>query len=246
MAVRSGRTPSSPCSSTSAWRTTTSWPGAWSRTWSRTQPTRFCPKSTRVAPDGEEKTAVAGRVWVTRTGGPSGATRRARSASTTSTASGAVAAPGTQVGPLAVIEVVGQDPALAGHPRGVGAQADDLPIRGRHLELGEQGQPVAVMGMTAVPAQPAPIPAVAEQHLQVVAALTDQPGDVVGLVPQPVAVAGPSRGQDLVADATPVQGGLVQAVGGGVQPRPHDPTGQVEGSTGARAPAHPASPTRAG
>ena len=58
MAVRSGRTPSSPPSSTSACRTTTSWPGAWSRTRSRTQPTRFCPKSTRVAPDGEEKTAA--------------------------------------------------------------------------------------------------------------------------------------------------------------------------------------------
>lgn len=94
-AVRSGLVHSSSSSRTSECRTTTSAPAVVSRTRSRTQPTMFWPKSTSVRPDGDCQTFDAGSTSVTRTGGPSGATSRARSASCPdSTSTGPSASPG--------------------------------------------------------------------------------------------------------------------------------------------------------
>jgi hypothetical protein len=104
----------------------------------------------------------------------------------------------------------------------------DGTVGGGHLKLGQQRQPVPVEGTAAAESKPSTVPAVAQQHLQFVAALAGQVGDVVGLVPQPVGVAGPPRRQHLVAHATPVQPGLVQAVRRGIEPCIDDPTGHVE------------------
>jgi len=73
-AARSGRVPSSPCSSTSACRTVISVPAGASGSENRIRPTRFCPKSTSVAPDGDVEISRTGSVSVRRTGGPVGAT----------------------------------------------------------------------------------------------------------------------------------------------------------------------------
>ena len=134
-----------------------------------------------------------------------------------------------QVGALAVVEVVGEDAALAGGPGAVGGEHVHGAVGGGHLELGEQRQPVAVERAAAAPAEPAAEPPVAEQHLELVVALADQVGDVVGLVAQPVVVAGPARRQHVVADPAAVELGGVHAVRGGVQPRLDDPPGHVEG-----------------
>ena len=90
------------------------------------------------------------------------------------------------------------------------------------LQLHERPGAVAVDVPFPAEAQVAAEPAVGQLHTDRVGAVPQQGGDVVGLVPQPVVVAGPARRQHLIADHGPVQLGLIDAVGSGVQPGPDD------------------------
>ncbi|OLT08608.1 hypothetical protein BJF90_44935 [Pseudonocardia sp. CNS-004] len=67
-ARRSGRVAISPCSRTSAWRSTTSRPAS-PLTVMRSHPTRFCPKSRTVAPLGVVSTSRTGTSSVRRAAG---------------------------------------------------------------------------------------------------------------------------------------------------------------------------------
>ncbi len=78
----------------------------------------------------------------------------------------AVASRRPEVGALAVVEVVGEDAALARGPGLVGGEHVDRAVGGRHLQLREQRQPVPVHRPPVAPTQPAPEPPVAEQHLE--------------------------------------------------------------------------------
>ena len=84
-ASRSGRVPSSPSSRTSACRIRISEPSGPCAV-NRTQPTRFCPKSTRVRPDGEVQIRSGRRASCRTTGGPIAGTSRSGSNSIGTTA----------------------------------------------------------------------------------------------------------------------------------------------------------------
>ncbi len=172
-----------------------------------------------------------------RTGGPSGATSRPRSASRTSTG---VASPGVRRRSVrwpsyrssATIALSRDGPGV------VAGEGVDLAVGGGDLELGEHGEPVAVQGVLAVEAEPAAEPAVADQELEPVLAGPDQAGDVVRLVAKPLLVRRPARRELVVADPLAVEFRQVDAVGGGVEAGLHDVRGQLgdageQGSGGA-------------
>ena len=122
-----------------------------------------------------------------------------------------------RIGPVAARHAVVGDDALGG---AVGVL---------DLELGQQRQPVAVdVAPAAAVAQPAAVPAVAQDGADGVAALLQQGGHVEGLVAQAVVVAGPAGRHDVVADHRAVDLGLVQAQRGDVQPRLRDAGPHVE------------------
>ena len=86
---------------------------------------------------------------------------------------------------------------------------------------------VAAAGEPEVPA----VPPVGQPHPDRVRSEAELGGDVVGLVAQPMVVAGPSWREHLVADRGAVQLGVVDAVGGGVQPGVRDRLVQHEVSS---------------
>src|ERR1700709_678159 len=86
------------------------------------------------------------------------------------------------------------------------------------VELYKDTGAVAVQVALAGEPQVTAVPPVGEGDPQGVRTLGHEIGHVIGLVTQPVAVAGPPGGQKLVADTGAVYLGLVDPVGGGVQP----------------------------
>ncbi len=126
-----------------------------------------------------------------------------------------------------LVRVVGPRRRL---PAVVGHDPVDLAVAGHDLQLGDQAEAVAVLGgPPAAEAQPPPVPPVRQGRPQHVVPLGHQVGDVEGLVPEAVVVAGPPRGQHLVAHPAAVELRLVHAQGGDVQPRPVDRARQREG-----------------
>jgi hypothetical protein len=132
---------------------------------------------------------------------------------------------------LAVVQ--GRRPDRAGGRLPPVVGDDDVPgaVGVGQLELGDQVGSVAVDLLDAsAEAEPSPVPAVGDHRTEHVLARAHQPGDVVGVVPQAVAIAAPSRGEDVVPHACPVQLGLDQAVCGEVEPGGRDRTPGGEGA----------------
>ena len=87
---------------------------------------------------------------------------------------------------LTVIEVIGDHAALLCGPGLVRRYGLDRPVSSGDLQLSQQGQAVAILRAPALEPEPPAIPAVAQQHLDVVLADGKQIRDVEGLIAQPV------------------------------------------------------------
>ena len=75
------------------------------------------------------------------------------------------------------------------------------PVGVTDLELGEQRQALAVdVPQPAVEADVTPEPAVGHGDADRVVAGTEQSGDVIGVVPQPMSVTAPARRQHVLPD----------------------------------------------
>ncbi len=132
---------------------------------------------------------------------------------------------------LSLVEVGHEEWAGRGSPVLVGDDHIGRAVVEGDLELGEQAESVAVDVAEHVPFEKAPPPAVGNDGAQHVLATGQQRCDVVGVVPQAVLVARPSRCEQVVTDHTSVEVDLVDASRRHVQAGPFDPaTGHVEGS----------------
>jgi hypothetical protein len=91
-----------------------------------------------------------------------------------------------------------------------------------HLELGQEADLGAVMAAVAIglPADAAAVPTVAQGGHDDVGSGKQQPGHVVGVGHEPLTVGGPAGREQPVADGQAVDGQVVEAQGGHVQPRP--------------------------
>ena len=118
----------------------------------------------------------------------------------------------TEIVHLARDEVGREDVARRRPPGRVGAEHDRLPGYERHDELREQRGRRAVVVDTPGDAVLPPPPAVAEQSAHDVFTVDDQIGDVVRLHLEAFSVRGPARCQFVIADTTPVEEALVDAV----------------------------------
>ena len=173
-ASRSGRTPSSSCSSTSACRIRISAPTG-PLTVNRSQPTRFCPKSTSVRPDGERQTLTGRSVSCRVTGRSEVRRQQARlevegldGVEPLRLDPGREPGRGTPAGVdgLPVVQVVGQDVGPARRPRLVGLDPLPVAVREGDLELGDDAEPVAVERPRSHEAQPPAVPPVAHGDRQ--------------------------------------------------------------------------------
>ena len=112
-------------------------------------------------------------------------------------------------------------------PGAVGDNRLRLAVGEFDFEL-EQEARMRAVGEAAHGHQPACIPALAQQGGHGVLALAQQRGDIVGLVMNALAVAGPFRREQLLADALAVQAKFVEAQRAGVGGGALDGTVQLE------------------
>ena len=164
---RSGRVPSSSCSSTSAWRSMISCPAGPSHG-AAIQPTRFWPKSSSVLPDGEVQTAI-GLISSWRViNGPTCSSRVARSNATERTSSRSVSGRRSRASMVwPVVQAVARAVRHSPGPAFVCGHRLRSTVRVRDHELADEAGLVAVVGFGASEAELASVPAVAEQHLDV-------------------------------------------------------------------------------
>lgn len=119
----------------------------------------------------------------------------------------------TGVEGLAFVETGGEDRSEGGVPLGVGDDDGGGAVVVGDLQLGDEGLVGAVeVAVSAVEADTAAVPAVAEPGADGVGALGEMVGHVVGAVAQALAVHRPARGQCVVADAAAVDLCLIQAM----------------------------------
>ena len=116
----------------------------------------------------------------------------------------------------------GPGPGRVGHHDRAG------PVGVVDVELAEEGEGRAVAVVVSAIARLAPPPAVRQHHPQLVAALVEERGHVVGLHLEPARVARGPGGQLQVADPSATEERLVDPVGGGVEPGPLDRTVERE------------------
>ena len=124
----------------------------------------------------------------------------------------------TQIGGLAVVQVVGGDVGGAGRPGRVGGDRGALATFAAQLQLGGQPELVTVDALLHQPGQVPAVPAVAQDDGELVLAGGQGRGEVVGLGEEAAAVLRPAGGELVAADLDAVEVGLVGASGAQVQP----------------------------
>ncbi len=147
---------------------------------------------------------------------------------------------------LALHDVGGEDGRGVPEPFRVAGDGRLAPVPVSDLELGEQGRAPSVDLAGLLEAEPAAVPAVAEQRADRILALAEKLGDVVDLVADASAVVGPAGRELLIADPAAVDPALVEAQRGHVEARPRDRAGDLEGAPqrGDRRRAHRRTPER--
>ena len=106
----------------------------------------------------------------------------------------------------AVVEVRRPDRTGGSLPGLIADDALGLPVRGVDLQLGDQAELLAVVAPVTfgIPAQPPPIPTIAKDRCDDVAAFLQKAGDVIGGGEQSMSVGRPSGIEKLVTDRGPV------------------------------------------
>ena len=209
---------------------------------SRTQPLRFCPKSTTTLPGPTSRTAAGASSSILRTGGPSAGTSRARSAIRSveqppvlspSASSGSTGnqptgdpAPRYQAGSCRRRSIVWpsmRSARVMWLVRDVQASSVATRVRGDPVPSLSDATTAArspvrspnPSGRRSNPCRPRNHPSESSAAI-VLSPAAQQVGDVPGLHLQALAVGGEAGGQLLVADAHAVEEQLVDAVRGGV------------------------------